>query len=182
MIRLLLRLPIALVPVLAVVWAAVLGMTQDPESIVSGGLGKLASAYPDPKAREDFLAEWGNLPPAWTRPLASLGGQTSALGRAGLLVSRLHAGALVRLVPVFLCLLAAGVASGLVFRERMRDAEGYASPTAAGVARALVGSGLFSLALFAASPIPVSYAWIPLAGVASAAGASLYAANLPLRL
>lgn len=182
MIRLLLRLPVALVLVLTVVWAAVLGLSHNPESMVADGLVQLASAYPDSNVREEFLSGWASLPASWTRPLSSFGGQASSLGRAGLLVSRLHLGALLRLVPVFLVLLAAGVASGLVCRERMRDAEGYASPTAAGIARVLVGSGLFWLALFAMSPIPVSYAWLPLAGCASAAGASLYAANLPLKL
>jgi hypothetical protein len=181
-IRLLIRLPVAVVLVLTVVWAAVLGMSRDPESIVAGGLGELASAYPEPAAREDFLGEWGSLPEEWTRPMLSLGGRASALGRAGLLVSRFHLGALLRLAPVLLCLLSAGVVSGLVLRERMREAEGYASPTAAGIARALVGSGLFWLALFATSPLPVSYAWLPLAGMASAIGAALYAANLPLKL
>ncbi|HLY74942.1 MAG TPA: hypothetical protein VKU80_12555 [Planctomycetota bacterium] len=182
MIRLLLRLPVALVLVLTVVWATVLGMSRDPESIVAGGLAQLTSAYPEFKARKDFLNEWGSLPGDWTRPLSSLGGEASALGKAGLLVSRFHLGALLRLAPVLLCLMAAGVVSGLVLRERMREAEGYASPTAAGIARALVGTGLFWLALFATSPIPVSYAWLSLAGMASAVGAALYAANLPLKL
>lgn len=182
MIRLLLRLPVALVLVLTVVWAAVLGLSRDPESVVAGGLDQLASAYPESKAREDFLREWGSLPGDWTRPMQSFGGQASALGRAGLLVSRFHLGALLRLAPVLLCLLSAGAVSGLVLRERMREAEGYASPTAAGIARALVGSGLFWLALFATSPIPASYAWLSFAGVASAIGAGLYAANLPLKL
>jgi hypothetical protein len=181
-IRLLLRLPVALVLVLTVVWAAVLGLSGNPESIILGGLENLSSAYPESRARESFLSEWGTLPEGWTWPLAPLGGQASTLGRAGLLVTRLHAGALLRLMPVFLLLLVSGVASGLVCRERMRDGEGYASPTAAGIARALVGSGLFWMALFATSPIPVSYAWLPLAGVASGAGALLYVANLPLKL
>jgi len=181
-IRLLLRLPVALVLVLSLVWAAVLGVSRDPESIVTRGLAQLTSAYPESKAREDFLREWGSLPGEWTRPLLSFGGQASALGRAGLLVSRFHLGALLRLAPVLLCLMAAGVMSGLVLRERMREAEGYASPTAAGIARALVGTGLFWLALFATSPIPASYAWLFLAGMGSAIGAALYAANLPLKL
>ncbi len=182
MIGLLLKLPVALVLALTLMWAAVLGMSRDPESIVAGALERLASAYPDRGAREDFLAEWGSLPGSWSQPISSLGGQASTLGRAGFLVSRLHAGALLRLVPVFLCLLAAGVAAGLVFRERMRNAEGYASPTAAGIARGLVGAGLFWMALFGASPVPASYAWLPLAGIATGIGASLYAANLPLKL
>lgn len=182
MIRLLLRLPVALILVLTVVWAGVLGLSRNPESMVADGLGRLASAFPDQKTREEFLSVWGTLPAGWSRPLASLGGQASSLGRAGLLESRLHLGAVLRLAPVFLSLLAAGVASGLVCRERMREAVGYASPTAAGIARALVGSGLFWVALFATSPIPVSYALLHLAGIASAAGASLYAANLPLKL
>lgn len=182
MIGLLLKLPVALVLALTLMWAAVLGMSRDPESIVAGALEQLATAYPEKGAREEFLAEWGSLPPNWSRSVSSLGGQASTLGRAGLLVSRLHAGALLRQVPVFLCLLGAGVAAGLVLRERMRDAEGYASPTAAGIARALVGVGLFWMALFGASPVPASYAWLPLAGIATGIGGALYAANLPLKL
>lgn len=182
MIRLLVRLPIALLMVLTIVWAAVLGISRDPLSILRGGLERLASAYPGTRVREEFLAEWWNLPDGWSRPLAPLGGQARCLGWAGLLVTRLHAGVLLRLLPVFLSMLLAGVALGLVWRERMRKGEGYASPTAAGISRVLVGAGLFWMALFGASPIPVSYAWLPLAGMACGAGASLYAANLPLKL
>ncbi len=182
MIRLLLHLPIFLAIVLAVVWTGVLGLAPNPEEILSGGLETLAFAYPDSAEREFLLKDWGSLPSVVTDPLSHFGGRVSWVGRAGVLVTQLHLGVLVRLLPVFLLLVLSGVGSGLVFRERMRDAEGYASPTAAGVARALVGSGIFWIGLFAASPIPASYAWLYLAGIAMALGSSLYTANLPLKL
>lgn len=182
MIRLLLRLPIFLALVLAVVWTGVLALAPNPEAILTGGLESLARAYPESAERELLLKEWGSLPPFVTDRLSGFGGRASSAGRAGVLVARLHLGVLVRLLPVFLLLVLSGVGSGLVFRERMRDAEGYASPTAAGVARALVGSGIFWIGLFATSPIPASYAWLYLAGIGSALGGSLYAANLPLKL
>ena len=182
MIRLLLKLPVALVLTLIVIWAGVLGFARDPEAIVARGLEKLTFAYPDTQVREDFLSEWGTLPERLAKRLSSFGGRASTLGKAGVLVAQFHLGVLLRLAPVFLGLLASGVGSGLVFRERMRDAEGYASPTAAGIARFLTGSGLFWLGLFAGSPLSVSYGWLYLAGTASALGATLFAANLPLKL
>ena len=89
---------------------------------------------------------------------------------------------LIRIVPLFFGLLAAGVTAGLIFRERMRNAEGYASPTAAGVARALVGAGLFWLGLFALTPLGVSSAWIYVAILSASFGGLIYAANLPLKI
>lgn len=182
MIRLFFRLPIFLVLVLAIVWTAVLGIAKSPEGLVEGNLERLAQAYPNMVEREAFISEWGVLPSSALGQLSRIGGSASAFGRAGLLVTLLHLGGLVRLLPVFVLLVISGVASGLVFRERMRDAEGYASPTAAGLARTLVGLGIFLLGLFAGSPIPASYGWLYPAGIASGLGASLYAANLPLKL
>lgn len=182
MIRLLLKLPVVLILVLVIVWAGVLGLSRDADSMVSGGLEDLARAYPNGEERDVFLQAWGVLPPGLARLVRGLGGRASPLARAGLLVARLHAGAVVRLLPAFVFLLVSGVVAGLISRERMRDQEGYASPTAAGVAHILAGSGIFWLGLFSLSPLPVSYASIYLAGMVLGLGGSLYSANLPLRL
>jgi hypothetical protein len=181
-IRLLIKLPVVLVLVLTAVWAGVLGLSRDADSIATGGLESLAQAYPEGEERADFLRDWGVLPPGLARLAMGLGGWASPLARAGLLVARLHSGVVVRLLPVFVLLLVSGVIAGLISRERMRDQEGYASPTAAGVAHVLVGSGVFWLGLFSLCPLPVSYASLHLAGMVLALGGSLYTANLPLRL
>ncbi len=97
-------------------------------------------------------------------------------------MSALHSFILGRVLPLSLLLLGAGVGAGLVCRERMRDAEGYASPSAAGIARALVGAGALCQGLFALSPIGLSCSWLYVAGVTCSLGAALYTANLPLRL
>jgi len=182
LIRLVLKLPIVLVLVLAVVWAGVLGLSRDADRLVSGGLGDLAQAYPDGEERERLLRDWGVLPTGLARLVSGLGGGVSSLGRAGILVTRLHAGAVLRLLPIFVLLLLSGVVAGLISRERMRAEEGYASPTAAGVAHILSGTGVFWLGLFSLSPLPVSYGSLYLSGMVLGLGGTLYAANLPLKL
>jgi len=181
-IKLLLKLPVALALVLVVLWAGLLGVAKDPGSMVSDALADLTRAFPESSERESFLGEWGVLPPGLLHLMPSLGGGGTPLARAGLLVARLHAGAVLRLLPLLLLFLAAGGVAGLASRERMRDGEGYASPTAAGVARLLSGAGIFWLGLFSLSPVPASYATIYLSGLVLCLGGALYAANLPLKL
>jgi hypothetical protein len=182
MIRLLIKLPIFLSLTLGMVWAITLASCGDPERLLEKALLELARAYPDPAERELFLRDWGMLPEGLSLLVPTLGGRALALLRAGLLVSRLHAGALVRLFPVLVLVLGSGVVAGLISRERMRDEGGYASPTAAGTSLVLAGSGLFWLGLFALSPVPASYATLYVGGIVLGLGGTLYAANLPLKL
>lgn len=182
MIRVLIRLPILLLFLVPLSWAGFFVWAGEPGSVVSGVLGSLANAYPESHEREAIVEEAANLSSSLARLLGRAGMGASPRMRAGFVVSAVHSVTLARVVPLFFGLLAAGVTAGLIFRERMRDAEGYASPTAAGLARALVGLGLFWLGLFALTPIGGSFASLYAAALALCLGGALYSANLPLKL
>ncbi|HVR86946.1 MAG TPA: hypothetical protein VMU54_21665 [Planctomycetota bacterium] len=182
MIRLLIRIPIALVVVLALAWGWVLGLAGEPDRILRDGLGRLTEAYPRPGVRERVLLQAEKLSGKVWRTLAGFGGLRTPAGRAGVLVAALHAVALRRVLPLYLLHLAAGTVAGLVLRERMRDGKGYASPTAAGLGRMLSGGGILWLGLFSLSPVGGSYAFLYVAFLGSALGGALYVANLPLKI
>jgi hypothetical protein len=182
MIRVLLKLPIVLLFLVPLVWAGFFVWAGEPGSVVSGVMRDLANAYPESREREAIVEEAASLSSFLARVLRHAGTGASPTMRAGFVVSAVHSVTLFRALPLFLGLLAAGVTAGLILRERMRDAQGYASPTAAGIARALVGAGLFSLGLFGLTPIGVSFAWVYAATLAACLGSAIYSANLPLKL
>jgi hypothetical protein len=163
------------------IWAGFLLLAKDPMWILAEGQLDLERAYPEPALRASLVTRSVQAS-SWMARQIPGGGASSPLVRAAFAVSALHCFVLGRVLPLSLLLLAAGVGSGLVFRERMRDAEGYASPSAAGIARVLVGAGALYQGLFALSPIALSCSWLYVAGVTCSLGAALYAANLPLKL
>jgi hypothetical protein len=182
MIGLLVRLPLVLAILLPLAWAGVLLHAGDELPLLGGAVSCLEGAYPSGVDREKFLAGAAHAAATFPTGLASLGGDHSRLVRAGLVASMLHLAVVLRILPLTTLLAVFGACAGLVFRERMRIASGYASPTAAGLGRGAVGAGILWLVLFGLSPLPVSFAWVYLSPGAIALGGTLYVANLPLKL
>jgi hypothetical protein len=182
MIGLLIRLPLVLAILLPLTWAGVLLHAGDEVPLLGGAVSGLEGAYPSGAQREKLLAGATRAPSAFPAGLASLGGDHSRLVHAGLVASAMHLGVVLRILPITFLLTLCGSCAGLAFRERMRIALGYASPTAAGLGRCAVGAGILWLVLFGLSPLPVSFAWVYLSPAALALGGTLYVANLPLKL
>jgi hypothetical protein len=182
MIGLLIRLPLVLAILLPLTWAGVLLRAGDELPLLGGAVSGLELAYPPGAQREKLLAGAARAPSAFPAGLASLGGDHSRLVHAGLVACALHLGVVLRILPITFLLTLCGTCAGLVFRERMRIASGYASPTAAGLGRGAVGAGILWMVLFGLSPLPVSFAWVYLSPAALALGGTLYVANLPLKL
>lgn len=182
MIRLLVRLPLVLALALPIVWALALGRAANADTVLADGLDRFRRAFPGEAPRTDVLGRAAH-PGQWLLArMPDMGEGRSELLRAGVVTSALHLEATLRVLPAFALLLLSGVFAGLSLRERLRDHEGYASPTAAGLARIAVGVGISWLALFSASPIPASHAWLYASSILTSFGGALYAANLPLRL
>jgi len=182
LIRLLLRLPIVLLLVAPLTWVVILWGSDERTGSPEAEWVRLADAYPRTRQRETILRSSAAVAVRFRAILSGTGPISSERMRAALLVSLIHSHVLVRLLPLEACLLAAGVVVGLIFRERMRSAEGYASPTAAGLGRGLVGAGLIWCGLFALTPLPVSSEWLYGAILSTSIGGGIYAANLPLKL
>lgn len=182
MIRLLLRLPIVLLLIAPLTWAGILVLGPDPTAFVTEGYSRLERAYPQGQERERIVRCASSIGTFLGRRIAGAGTASTARIRAGLVVSIMHSLAVATLFPFASVIVAAGVTGGLIFRERMRNAEGYASPTAAGFGRAMVGTGLFWLGLFALTPLQASFAWLYMALLSTTVGGSIYAANLPLKV
>ncbi len=182
MIRLFLRLPLVLAIALPMAWAFTLGWARDSDAVLADGLERFRLAFPADARRTDVLDRASRGARGLLARMPDLGEGRSELMKAGVVTSALHLEATLRILPATALLVLAGVCAGLAFRERLRDHEGYASPTAAGLAQVAVGTGVFWLALFSASPIPASHAWLYVFSILTSLGGALYAANLPLRL
>jgi hypothetical protein len=174
--------PVFLVLLVTMIWAGFFLLVKDPAWILAESQLDLERAYPEPAERASLVRRSAGASSWLIRQIPGGGGGSSPVIRAAFAVSALHSFILGRVLPLSLLLLTAGVGSGLILRERMRDAEGYASPSAAGIARVLVGAGTLTQGLYALSPIGLSSSWLYVAGVTCSLGAALYAANLPLRL
>lgn len=182
MIPLLIRLPVAALLVLALAWAGVLVLARSPEAILGGAARDLRDAFPDEVERGALEREAQGMSQAVISRDSLLGEERSRLFGAAVVATVLHLVGTLRVFPVGMVLALAGVAAGLVFRERLRDGEGYASPTAAGLARWAVGGGALVLATFSLSPVPASWGSIYLAFGILSLGGGAYVANLPLRI
>ena len=182
MIRILLRLPILLVILVILTWVAVLGFSPSADAVLGGATRDLARSYPEAQTRARLGREAAALGAGLGPLVPDLGPGRSDLVRAGLLATALHSQMAIAVLPILLLLILGGGSAGLVLRERLRDAQGYASPTAAGLARAAIAGGLLWLGLYSLSPLPVSAATLYAASLAMTLGGILYAANLPLRL
>jgi hypothetical protein len=182
MIRLLVRLPLVLALALPITWAGALLATQSPEALLEDGLERFSRAFPAEGPRREVAERAGRGASLVLTRIPDLGGARTELVKAGVMTSVLHLEATFRVLPVTALLVLSGLCAGLALRERLRDQAGYASPTAAGLARIAVGAGTLWLALFSASPVPASYSWLYASSVLISFGGALYAANLPLRL
>jgi hypothetical protein len=182
MIRLLLKLPIVLLLGVPVTWVAVLLTVNEPARLPEAEVRRLTEAYPRSQVRERILRNSAAVASSLGRVVSGAGSSSSATIRGGLVVSAIHSRILTRLLPLEACLLAIGIVAGLILRERMRDAEGYASPTAAGLGRGLVGAGLFWCGLFAFTPLPMSSSWLYGAMLCTSIGGGVFMANVPLKI
>jgi hypothetical protein len=177
-----LRIPAWAVLGAAGVWIFVLAAGGSGSALWEREVARLRGAYRDSIRRQALLGG------AWERGkrLAGLvpgcSGELRGRLEAGAAVSVLHAQLAWEVGPVFLGLLGVGGLLGALFRERLRSGGGYASPTAAYVARMMFSLGILWTVVFSASPIPVSSATLYGAGALSGAGLFLFVGNLPLRL
>ncbi len=180
MIQALLRVPLAAVLVLGIAWAACLILGGAPAELISGERDRLRSAFgggasvpliAESTAAGDSLPILERFPPRVSETL-----------RAGIEVCEVRIAALSRVFPFAIAFLLAGGLAGAVFRERIRHACGYASPTAAFLARGLVCGALLLGTLFGLTCVALPY-WVPYVAVTGAGvGACLYVSNLPIRL
>ena len=85
------------------------------------------------------------------------------------------------LTPLFL-LATVGLLIGLWFRERIREGLTYASPTRAFLAKTLVMLSVLVLVLFAMSPLQLPPVTLWILSLGFTFGASIYAANMPIKL
>ena len=182
MIRLFVRLPIVLAIALPLTWAGALVAAPSPEALLEDARERFRRSFPAEAPRREAAERAGRGASRVLARIPDLGGTRAELLRAGIMTSALHLEATLRVLPATALLVLSGLCAGLALRERLREQAGYASPTAAGLARIAVGAGWFWLALFSASPVPASYAWLYASSVLISFGGALYAANLPLRL
>ena len=182
MIRCLVALPVAILIGAALVWVATLLGSADPDRLLTHRAGDLAAAVHDEGVRGGALARAASTGSRLHARLPRLPGETSAVLAAGLTATALQADLALRVLPFGLALALAGVAAGILLRERLRFGEGYASPTAAYLARYLAGAGLLYAGLYTLSPLPLTSATLYLAWLVISVGSALYAANLPTRI
>jgi hypothetical protein len=181
-ISLLVRLPVVALLALSLAWAGVLALAPSPEAILKGAFEDLRVAFPDERERGVLERGAQGMSLSLVSRASVLGEDRSRLLEAALVSAALHLEGTLRVFPVGMVLALAGVAAGLVFRERLRDGEGYASPTAAGLARWALGGGMLLLATFSLSPVPAPWGSIYLAFGILSLGGGAYVANLPLRI
>ena len=182
MILLLLRLPLVLAIAIPLAWTWVLAAAAGPDPVLSRGLAELAQAYPAGPVREEIVGMASGFGESLRPRLAYLGPAKAELVQAGIMTASLHLGSTVRLLLFAGVLVLAGIVAGLLSRERIRHGQGYASPTAAGLARLGVGAGLLWTLVYSLTPIPAGEGWLYLGAGCTAIGAAVYAGNLPLKL
>jgi len=178
-IQTLLRVPLVMILVLGIAWTATVLQDDAPADVIARERDRLRLAFANGAAvhtrvaptTEDSLPLLDHFP-----------ARVSGTLRAGLAVSQVRIATLLRLVPIAAAFLLAGGLAGAVFRERIRHARGYASPTAAFVARGLVCGGLLLAILFGLTSVALPY-WLPYMAVMGASvGSCLYVSNLPIKL
>jgi hypothetical protein len=182
MIRCLIALPAAVLIGASLVWVATLAGSADPDRLLGRRAGDLAAAVHDDGVRGGVLTRAASTGSRLHARLPQLPGGTSAVLAAGLTATALQADLASLVLPFGLALALVGVAAGTLLRERLRFGAGYASPTAAYLARYLAGAGLLYAGLWALSPLPLTSATLYLAWLVVSVGSALYAANLPIRI
>jgi hypothetical protein len=178
-IQTLLRVPVVTIVLLGIAWAACLLQDEDPAHLISRERDRLRSAFGEGAPVPTIAASTMGSPfPLLDRFPPRVSGSL----RAGIEVSRMRIAILLRLLPVAAVFLLAGGLAGAVFRERIRHARGYASPTAAFVARGLVCGGLLLAILFGLTSVALPY-WLPYVAImGTCVGWCLYVSNLPIKL
>lgn len=115
------------------------------------------------------------------RVLRLMLGDSTRFPSAALVVNR-RLDVAMRWSPIIALVLGASLATGLLFRERLRWGQSYASPSVSFLAKRLAECALGAFLLWSLSPVPLPYwGFYPFLGVLALGGMG-YVANLPLRL
>lgn len=181
MIGTLLRLPLFAMIGLTLAWGLAL-LFRNPVSPTNDALTDFSAAFPRPENRTSL---WGGALHASRAIRARAEDVLGERGKAaGPLIATtwIHLKVVETMLPYVLALLAAGILAGVALRERIRFGRGYASPTAAHLARLLFSSGLLWFIVFTLSPIPAAAWSLYAAALACFLGGLCYAANLPIAL
>lgn len=182
MIGTVLRLPIFATIGIILAWGLVLAFSSPP-GFARQRVGRdLEQAFPSPKERGQLLEGAERRAELLQGYLSGILGGRASDARDSIAVSALHFGILRRILPVGMAAFVIGILGGLASRERIRRSQGYASPSAAFIARHAVEFGVLAILVYSFSPIPLP-SWSLLATFATTAGGGFfYLANLPLRL
>ena len=178
MIRCLLALAVAVLIGASLVWIATLLGSADPDRLLTRRAGDLTATVHDEEVRGGVFTRAASPGSRLHARLPQLPGETSAVLAAGLTATALQADLALRVLPFGLAFALAGT----LLRERLRFGEGYASPTAAYLARYLAGAGLPYAGLYALSHLPLTSATLYLTWLVVSVGCTPYAANLPIRI
>ncbi len=182
MIGTLLRLPLFAFIGIGLSWGLSLAFASPP-GLAGQHLGRdLERAFPSAMERGRLLEGAANTAELLQGRLSGAFGYRTSDARVSFAISALHFGILLRILPVFLAVFALGILGGLASRERLRGSRGYASPSAAFIARHAAGLGVLWILVYSFSPIPLPTWSLLAAGAASAGGGFFYMSNLPLRL
>lgn len=182
MIGTLLRLPLFTFIGIVLSWGLSLAFAS-PSGLARQHLGTdLEQAFPSATERGRLLEGAETTAELLQGRLSGTFGHRTSDARASFVLSALHFGILLRILPVFSAVFVLGVLGGLASRERIRGSRGYASPSAAFIARHAVGLGVLWILVYSFSPLPLPTWSLLTAGAASASGGFFYMSNLPLRL
>ncbi len=182
MIATIVRLPLVALVAVSVLWALTLALRRDPTALLAQAGESLSRALPDPVVHYAAFMRAARAGETAAALLPRLPEGTTSLLRAGVFASALHSSVTLEVLPFLLLLVLIGVLGGTLLRERIRHGEGYASPTAAFVARYTAAAGILYVVLFAFTPLQMPYWTLYLACLTSSLGGCLYVANLPIRL
>lgn len=175
------RLPLFAIIGLGLAWGFAL-LYRPSVSRAEDALSDFSEAFPRPEAQARLGRGALHSSLALRRRAQDVLGEPGEEAGPLIVAAWIHFKIVAALVPYLLALLSAGVLAGIALRERIRFGRGYASPTAAHLARLLFFTGLLWIILFALSPISAPAWSLYLACLACFLGGLCYASNLPIRL
>jgi len=178
----LLRLPIFAFIGIILAWGLSLAIAAPSDGVKQRMLGDLEPAFPSALERRHLVEAAHGRAKTLQDHLAKIMGPRGGDARDSITVSAVHFGILLRILPIFSALFLVGIVGGMAWRERIRYSRGYASPSAAFIARHAVGLSVIWILVFSFSPIPLPIWSIYGALAASSSGGFLYVSNLPIRL
>jgi hypothetical protein len=165
---------------LVLAWTSALLLPAWSEKLWTAEQESYAAAFPvvAPMGLEPTTRVQAVLP---VRLLRLTLGDSTRFPIAALIVNR-RLDVAMRWSPIIALVLGASLATGLLFRERLRWGQSYASPSVSFLAKRSAECALFAFLLWSLSPLPLPY-WglYPVLGVLALGGMG-YVANLPLRL